>query len=216
MTSATTSTAPGSSPATPSARRLGRALGSPFVVELVVADVVEGLDDRRPVEPVLNDLAAAVPAVLEQLLNAVDRRPVVHRVDHELAGHQGRVEGRELVNRDRQHHDIGVGDGVGCPAWLGSRHQHLGDEGDPLRFGRSRDRHAVARVDCDPCDHRADVPRTEHGDPRQGLRGSASHARQCRAAGACVASASGQPSQPVGAGVTSLRCRWPNVPPPGG
>src|SRR6266540_3872071 len=96
MTFATTSTAPGSSPAT------------------------------------LHDLAAAVAAIFEQLLNAVDGRPVVHRVNDELAGHRGSVEGRELVERDRQHHDVGVPDGIGCPSWLGSRYQHLGNECDPL------------------------------------------------------------------------------------
>src|SRR6266699_4589697 len=61
-----------------------RASWPAFVFKLVVADVVEGLDDRRPHELALDDLAAAVATILEHLLNAVDRRPVVHRVDHEL------------------------------------------------------------------------------------------------------------------------------------
>src|SRR5713101_5399903 len=78
-----------------------RASWSAFVFKLVVADVVEGLDDRRPHEPALDDLAAAVSTIFEHLLNAVDRRPVVHRIDDELAVQQGRVQRRELVNRDR-------------------------------------------------------------------------------------------------------------------
>src|SRR4026208_925932 len=105
MICATTSTASESSPATPRARRPGEPAGrrsssgsreavgvdgvagaagaaapggagrSPFVVELVVADVVERLDDRRAVEALLNDLAAAELVRFEQFLNAVDRRP---------------------------------------------------------------------------------------------------------------------------------------------
>src|SRR5882757_7031969 len=66
----------------------------------------------------LNELAAAVPVILEDLLNPIDRWPVVHRVNHELAGDQGRVERRKPVDRDRQHDDIGAVDGIGGPSWL--------------------------------------------------------------------------------------------------
>src|SRR6266566_6916441 len=65
---------------------LRRARGPAFVFKFVVADVVEGLDDPRPGKPALDDLAAAVVAIFEHLLNAVDGRPVVHRVDDDLAG----------------------------------------------------------------------------------------------------------------------------------
>ena len=40
-----------------------RAHRSAVVLKFVVADVVEGLDDRRPGKPTLNDLAAAVLAI---------------------------------------------------------------------------------------------------------------------------------------------------------
>ena len=128
--------------------------------------MIERLDDRRPVEPLLHDLAAAIPVVFEQFPHAVGRRPVVHRVHHDLPGHQGWVEVLEPVNRDRQHHEIGVGDRVGCPARLRSRHQDSGDELDPLRLGGTRDRHVVARGDRDTRDHRTDVPGPEDCEPR--------------------------------------------------
>src|SRR5438132_1665600 len=121
-----------------------RASWSAFVFKLVVADVVEGLDDRRPHEPALDDLAAAVSTIFEHLLNAVDGRPVVHRIDDELAVQQGRVQRRELVQRDRQHHKVCLLDGLGCPSWLGPRRQHLYDQLDLLRVTRGRDRHLVA------------------------------------------------------------------------
>src|SRR5436190_11683033 len=70
---------------------------SALVLEVVVADLVQRLDDRGPGEPVGDDLAAAALGVLEQFLYAVNRRPVVHRVDHDPVGHQGGIEGREPV-----------------------------------------------------------------------------------------------------------------------
>jgi hypothetical protein len=73
----------------------------------------------------LNDLAAAVPVILEHRPDVIDRRPVVHRVDHELA-RRGRIEHRELVKWDREHHHVRLLDGIGCPPWLGSRGQYLG------------------------------------------------------------------------------------------
>src|SRR5260370_18798477 len=73
-----------------------RAFWSAFVFKLVVADVVEGLDDRRPHEPALDDLAAALLSIFEHLLNAAARRPVLPRMDDELAVQQGRVQRREL------------------------------------------------------------------------------------------------------------------------
>src|SRR5260221_912885 len=144
-----------------------RAFRSAFVFELVVANVVEGLDDRRPHEPALDDLAAAVSMIFEHLLNAVDGLPVVHRIDDDLAVQQGGVQRRELVKRDRQHHKVCLLDGLGCPSWLSPRRQHLYDQLDQLRFTRGRARHLVARLYRDPCDDRADVTRPEDGDPWQ-------------------------------------------------
>src|SRR5437764_11937543 len=105
--------------------------------------------------------------ILEHLLNTVDRRPVVHRVDNELAVQQGRVQRRELVKRNRQHYNARLLDSVYCPSWLGPWCQHLRDHLDLLRVTRSRDRHVVARLYRDPRDDRADVTRPEHGDPWQ-------------------------------------------------
>jgi two-component system sensor histidine kinase KdpD len=109
--------------------------------------------------------------------HAIDLWPVVHRVDHELAGHQGWVKRCELVQRDGQHHDVCLPGLIGCRPRLRPRCQHLGNQLDVRRVARSRDRHPVACTDRDPRDHRADMPRTEHGDPRQPLRQrhSASH-----------------------------------------
>src|SRR2546423_486637 len=39
--------------------------------------------------------------------------------------------------------------------------------GEPTRFTGSRNRHLVAGSDGDPREHGADVPGSEHGDPRQ-------------------------------------------------
>jgi len=70
------------------------------------------------------------------------------------------------VNRDREHDEVRVDDGIGGPARLGSGCQDARDERDLVRIARGRDRHAVARVDCDTCDDRPDVPGSEHADPR--------------------------------------------------
>src|SRR5580704_6683048 len=85
---------------------LRRACGTAFIVQFVVTDVIEGLDHHRPGQLLLDDLAAAVPAIFEHPLDPIDRRPVVHGVNDELAGQRCRVQRREPVQRDRQHHDV--------------------------------------------------------------------------------------------------------------
>src|SRR5256714_12028665 len=101
--------------------------------------------------------------ILEHLLNTVDRRLVVHRVDNELAVQQGRVQRRELVKRNRQHYNARLLDSVCCPSWLSPWCQHLRDQLDLLRVTRSRDRHVVARLERDPRDDRTHVTRPEPG-----------------------------------------------------
>src|SRR5258706_2549638 len=142
-----------------------RTLRSAVVVQLIVADVVEGLDDCRPHEPALDDLATAVTMILEQLLHAVDGRPVVHHIDDDYAAEQRRVQRRELVQRDRQHHQVCLRDRLGCPPRLDSRREHLDDQLDLLRVARCRDRHLIARLLRDSRDDGADVARPEYGDP---------------------------------------------------
>src|ERR1700724_907400 len=118
-------------------------------------------------------------AILEHLLNAIGWRPVVHCVNHNFSAHHRRVEGRELVERHGQNHDVGVFDGIPCPSRLGPGCHHLGNECDLLGTVRSRNRHLEARVDCDSRDHWPNMPRTKHGDTRQpyGRQCCASHVR---------------------------------------
>jgi hypothetical protein len=99
------------------ARHAGRppvrvARGPRPVLEFVVPDVVERLDNR-PRDPPGHDLAAS--AVFEGLQHALGGRPVVHRVDHELAVEQARIDLAEAVQRDREHHDVCLSQGVAGP-----------------------------------------------------------------------------------------------------
>src|SRR4029079_1207678 len=67
---------------------IGRPLGARELVELVVAELVEALHDARRREVGLDDRARAVRGGGELPVVAVDGRPVVHRVDEDLAGEQ--------------------------------------------------------------------------------------------------------------------------------
>ena len=73
---------------------VGCSLGAPVLFELVVAELVEALDDPRGGEALLHDRAGAVGCGGQLRVVAVDGLPVVHRVDEDLAGEQVAVRAR--------------------------------------------------------------------------------------------------------------------------
>jgi hypothetical protein len=77
--------------------------------------MVERLDHGRADQPPGHDLAAAASvtgAVFERRQHAVAGRPVVHRVDHDLAGQQRGIDVSKAVQRYREHHDVRVRDRI--------------------------------------------------------------------------------------------------------
>src|SRR5262249_61438129 len=70
---------------------LGICRGPALLVELVVAEMVQRLDHPRAGQAASDNLAARQVFAGEALEVAVDGRPVVHHVDHDLAGEQIRV-----------------------------------------------------------------------------------------------------------------------------
>ncbi len=73
---------------------VGCSLGAPVLFELVVAELVEALDDPRGREALLHDSAGAVRRGGQLRVVAVDGLPVVHGVDEDLAGEQVAVGAR--------------------------------------------------------------------------------------------------------------------------
>src|SRR2546425_9866444 len=67
----------------------GRARRPPSLLEVLVADVVQALDHRRPRKPALNHFAAGVPAALEKLKDRIRYRPRSHPLDDKLFHHHG-------------------------------------------------------------------------------------------------------------------------------
>ena len=88
--------------------RSGCSLGAPVLFELVVAELVEALDDPRGWEALLHDRAGAVWCGRELWIVAVHGLPVVHRVDEDLAGEQIARELAEAVRGDGEDDDVGV------------------------------------------------------------------------------------------------------------
>src|SRR5579862_1474355 len=114
-------------------------------------------------EPAGHDLTA--PATFEGLQDAVAGRPVVHRVDHELAVEQRRIEVKETVQWYRKHHDVRIRHGVAGPPRLGAGNDQLGDQRDVLRIAGRGDGHPVSGLDGQPGDDRPDVARAEYREP---------------------------------------------------
>src|SRR5207244_3852150 len=80
-----------------------------------------------------HDLAAAPAigaAVLERGQHAVAGGPVVHRVDHDLAGEPPGVELGEPVQRYREHHDVRVRYRVAGPPRPRAGNDQLSDQRD--------------------------------------------------------------------------------------
>jgi hypothetical protein len=139
-------------------------------LEIVVTDVVEGLDGGRGGQPGGDDLTA--PGVFEGGQDAVAGGPVVHRVHDQLAGQAGQVEVGEAVQRDGQDHEVRAGYRVAGPAGAGAGDDQFGDQGEVVGVTRGGDVDWVARLDGQPGDDRPDVARAEDRDP-VGIRGRA-------------------------------------------
>jgi hypothetical protein len=75
---------------------------------LVVAELVEALDDSRGGEAFLHDRARAVSCGGQLRIVAVDGLPVVHRVDEDLAREEIARELAEAVRGDGEDDDAGV------------------------------------------------------------------------------------------------------------
>ena len=133
------------------------------VLELVIADVIERLDHDRAGEPPGHDLTA--PAVFEGLQDAVAGRPVVHRVDHELAVEQRGIDVKEAVQWYREHHDVRLGHRVAGPPRLRAGNDQLGDQRDIFRVARRGDGQRVPGLNSQPCDDRPDMAGAEHREP---------------------------------------------------
>src|SRR5262245_13051380 len=138
--------------------------------QLVIADVVERLDDRRAGQLARNNLAAP-GAALEILEEPVAGGPVVHRVDDELAGEDRRVQPEESVQRDREHYNVRAGGRVRRAQGLGARDQQLGDQRQVSRVAGRCDRYRVARPDREARYDGSDMTRSEYSDAR--------HSRRC-------------------------------------
>src|SRR4029079_18655384 len=120
------------------------------VFELVVAQLVQALDDARGGEPRLDDRARAARGVGQLGIVTVDGLPVVRRVDQNLAGEQLGRQLAEAVRRDGQHDDVGVaydllGRGRACAG-----RQYVDGQGDVLGRSGSGDRDVVAGREGDP------------------------------------------------------------------
>ncbi len=87
---------------------VGCSLGAPVLFELVVAELVEALDDPRGREPLLHDSAGSVRCGRQLWVVAVYGLPVVHGVDEDLAGEQIAWELAEAVRGNSQNDDVCV------------------------------------------------------------------------------------------------------------
>ena len=155
--------------------RDGLAAGRPgrpgLVLEVVVAHVVERLDDARAGQERLDDLARRGARVGEVVADAVDLPPVVHGVDDELAAQ--RVGGNAAVLAQRQGEDDDVGVGRRRrPAVVATApgREHLDGEGDLRRVAGAGDQHPVAGGDGEPGEHGAHLAGAEDAEGRGRLR----------------------------------------------
>ena len=135
--------------------------GPPVLVQLVVADVVQGLDHRRGRRggPARfrcscrgSPKAGCAPSV----------RPVVHRVHDDLPGERARSRLAEPVTGSPARRCRRRGSHRRARHWLGPRGQHGRDQLDH-QVARGRDRRRVAAYGHDQRDH---PDRSPHPAPR--------------------------------------------------
>jgi hypothetical protein len=126
---------------------VGRSLGAPVLFQLVVAELVEALDDSRGGEAFLHDPAGAVGCGGEFCVVAVDGLPVVHCVDDDLAGEQVVGELAEAVGGDGEDDDVGVADDLVGRGRVRTGCEHVDGQGDVVGRARSCDRDVVAGGD---------------------------------------------------------------------
>nr|WP_262927746.1 hypothetical protein [Microbacterium sp. NIBRBAC000506063] len=78
----------------------------------MVADVIDSLDDSRRREHPLHGRTGALLRIVEPAELAVDRRPMIRRVDDDMSREKRRIQLREAVHRYGHDDEIGVGDRI--------------------------------------------------------------------------------------------------------
>ena len=109
---------------------VGRSLGAPVLFQLVVAELVEALDDARSGKVLLDDRARAFRCLGELRVFSVYGRPVVRRVDQDLAGEEVGLELAEPVGGDGEDDDVGVAYDLGGRRCVCARGEHVGRQRD--------------------------------------------------------------------------------------
>ena len=170
---------------------VGCFLRAPVLLELVVAELVEALDDPRAGEAFLHDRAGAVRRGGQFGVVAVDGLPVVHRVDEDLAGEQVGWELAKAMRGDGQDDDVCVAHDLRgrCGARAGG--EHVDGQRDFVGGARSRDRDVVAGRDGGAGERRAELARADDAEAqirRLALGGSSR--RSDRSAQAVIVSSS--------------------------
>jgi len=109
---------------------LGCAVGALVLFKLVVAELIEALDEAGGGKVLLDDRACALGCAGELWVVAVDGRPVVRRIDQDLAGEEVRPELAEAVGRDGEDDDVGVGDDLVGRGRVCAGREHVDRERD--------------------------------------------------------------------------------------
>jgi hypothetical protein len=113
-----------------------RAPGTPVLFEVVVAELVEALDHSGRREPVLYDHAGAVRRGGEFFVDAIDRFPVVHRVDEDLAGEQVAWQLAKAVRRNGEDDQVCMSDSLVGFNRVSAGSEHLDGQRDAIGSSR--------------------------------------------------------------------------------
>ena len=120
--------------------------------EFVIADVVQRLHHARLGEVIGNDLATRAGIGLELIQSTVDRRPIVHGVDDDLAGQHFRRDGAELVERHGDDDDIGGLHGIRCGHGMRPGNHDVHEQLDVFGGSGRGNVHVVAGLQCGAAD----------------------------------------------------------------
>lgn len=150
--------------------------GPSELVEIVVAEVSEGLHDPRARQLPRDPRARPGGVVMESVDVSIDALPVVRRVDDDPTVEPCGVELRDAAERKREDHDIGCR-GLGRPHRLGPGSHGVGDELREEGIARSCEEHPIARRDQVPRERRSDLARSDEPDGAGEGGGGLRHAR---------------------------------------
>src|SRR5260370_37827034 len=89
-----------------------RAVWTPALLELEVAELIEALHNLRGGEPLLYERASTRRCCRKGPIDAIDLVPVVHGVDKNLAGEQVASKIPKPMHRYHQHDETGVSDHI--------------------------------------------------------------------------------------------------------